>query len=212
VSIRFAHNSGRLLALSALAAGLMLIQPTPVFSAATVSGRVTDPGEGAVVVLEGAGAVLKGAAETPDVPPPVFTVRQSNMRFIPALQLIPVGGVVRFSNDELKIFHHVFSPSPHKEFDLGTYPIGESREVVFTEPGLSEILCNLHSRMYAAVLVTESPYHATVGPAGDFEIRDVTAGTYRLRYVRVSRQSFEIEERVLEVPEDGNVLVDCSGW
>jgi plastocyanin len=59
---------------------------------------------------------------------------------------IKTGDVVSFPNQD-PIFHNVFSLSPAKTFDLGSYPKGETKKVTFDKPGTVEVECAIHPTM-----------------------------------------------------------------
>lgn len=74
------------------------------------------------------------------------TVGQKNKDFTVSSLTISVGDKVHFKNED-SVFHNVFSLSDAKFFDLGSYPLGESREVVFDTPGTVEVECAIHPSM-----------------------------------------------------------------
>jgi hypothetical protein len=86
---------------------------------------------------------------------------------------------VDFPNND-KTFHNVFSTSEAKKFDLGLYPPGQSRSVNFDKPGVVSIHCNVHPNMEAYVVVKDHPYFAVPDARGNFSIKDVPLGKYRL--------------------------------
>ena len=59
---------------------------------------------------------------------------------------VNVGDTVSFRNDD-PFFHNVFSASKVKEFDLGSYPQGQARKVVFDSEGGVDIECAIHPDM-----------------------------------------------------------------
>ena len=67
---------------------------------------------------------------------------------------IKVGDAIRFENQD-PFFHNIFSMSELKPFDLGSFPQGEWREVVFDQPGMAEIECAIHPRMFMQLEVIE---------------------------------------------------------
>lgn len=85
------------------------------------------------------------------------TVGQKNKTFIldgKAVEAITVdkGDTVHFENND-PWFHNIFSLTQAKTFDLGSYPQGESRPVVFGESGTYEIECAIHPNMFLEVTV-----------------------------------------------------------
>ena len=64
-------------------------------------------------------------------------------------------------------------------------------------PGLVRIICEVrHTWMTAYVMVTEHPYHSVTDIFGEYEIRDVPPGTYRLR---VWHETLGTQEKQVEV-------------
>jgi plastocyanin len=128
----------------------------------------------AVVYLKGA---VAGSAPAGYVANPEITQRDT--AFAPSTVALRVGGTVSFPNRD-PFFHNVFSYSSANRFDLGRYPEGESKQVVFDEPGVVEVFCEVHDFMRGAIVVTENPYHAVVADDGTFAIEGVPAGEYTL--------------------------------
>ncbi len=86
-----------------------------------------------------------------------FTVTQANKAFIKDGKLveamtIKAGDTIHFKNTD-PFFHNIFSLSDLKTFDLGSYPAGESKSVVFESPGEAEIECAIHPEMYMVIEV-----------------------------------------------------------
>lgn len=65
---------------------------------------------------------------------------------------IKVGDTIHFRNMD-PWFHNVFSLSDLKTFDLGSYPQGEQKPVVFDKAGVVEVECAIHPQMYLEVEV-----------------------------------------------------------
>lgn len=59
---------------------------------------------------------------------------------------IKVGDTIHFKNLD-PWFHNVFSLSDIKTFDLGSYPQGQQKSVVFDKAGTAEIECAIHPQM-----------------------------------------------------------------
>ncbi len=75
-----------------------------------------------------------------------YTVGQKNKKFTVDHLKIKVGDKVFFKNED-SFFHNVFSLSDAKFFDLGSFPQGDQREVVFDAPGTVEVECAIHPSM-----------------------------------------------------------------
>ncbi len=127
-----------------------------------------------VVYLEEA---PQAAFETP--PPGRARLDQRNETFVPYVVAVTVGSTVDFPNDD-PIYHNVFSLSTPKRFDLGRYPRGQSRSVVFDRPGVVRVFCEIHSHMSAFILVFAHRYFAVTDAEGRYRIEGIPAGAYRL--------------------------------
>ena len=104
-------------------------------------------------------------------------MQQLDRRFLPDLVVVPAGSTVSFPNMD-PIFHNIFSLSKPKEFDLGSYNKGETRNVVFSKPGIVYVYCHLHPNMAATVVVTPNRWFARADPAGQYTIPGVPPGRY----------------------------------
>jgi plastocyanin len=122
-----------------------------------------------IVMLAGKGTV--------PAPPKTLVIEQRNSRFEPDLAVVPVGSTVDFPNSD-PIFHNVFSLSSAQSFDLGFYPKGQSRPVKFDHPGVVQVYCHIHANMYAAVVVTDSPWYGRPSDTGVVVLKNIPAGHY----------------------------------
>jgi plastocyanin len=114
------------------------------------------------------------------VKPPVLVMHQKNAIFDPAFLVVAKGQSVSFVNED-KIDHNVFSFSKPKKFDLGIYPRGQQKTVLFDREGPVLIFCSIHEMMNAVIFVVPTQLFARTDAGGRFEIRDVPPGKYRLR-------------------------------
>jgi plastocyanin len=104
---------------------------------------------------------------------------QRNERFVPHVLAVTAGTYVDFPNDD-KTYHNVFSLSKTKEFNLGRYAAGHSESVLFDQPGIVRVFCEIHSHMSAFILVFAHRYFAVTGDDGRYRIDGVPAGSYTL--------------------------------
>jgi plastocyanin len=96
-------------------------------------------------------------------------IRMQQKEFTPHVVAMTTGSTVRFPNSD-PILHNVFSVSGANSFDLGLYPKGPGKTVVFREPGLVRVFCNVHHDMVAYVLVLDTPYFASPAADGSFTL------------------------------------------
>jgi plastocyanin len=81
-----------------------------------------------------------------------FTVDQKDKQFTMSDLVIKVGDIIHFRNSD-PFFHNVYSLSPLKIFDLGSYPKGQSKAVTFDKPGEVEVNCAIHPSMKIKIKV-----------------------------------------------------------
>ncbi|HEY7371967.1 MAG TPA: hypothetical protein VIF57_07285 [Polyangia bacterium] len=166
----------------------------------TVSGTVSGGG-----AIGPAGAVLwLKRLDGPTPGPRIFrkprVVNQLGKTFVPHVLAIPAGQAVVFRNDD-PYFHNVFSLSPGEGFDAGLYDSGRSYTRTFKQPGVVELLCNIHASMSAYLYVVDSAYYAQPRPSGAFVIRNVVPGRYDLSVWHESSSS--VVKQSLNIGADG---------
>ncbi len=142
-------------------------------------GLVVGPDRGvryAVVVLDG---IAKGRAVEREA---VNELKNVNCRFVPHVQAVSVGQwlVIKNSDPILHTAHATFEDG-QPQFNVALPP-GKTVRKPLVSPGLVRIICEIrHTWMSAFVVVTEHPYHGVTDIFGEYEIRDVPPGTYRLK-------------------------------
>ncbi|MGB6946480.1 MAG: carboxypeptidase regulatory-like domain-containing protein [Bryobacteraceae bacterium] len=159
-----------------------------------------------VVILEAAKNdpakdARKDSRRLPPIPPVTEKLNQQDARFQPDVIVVPVGSTVEFPNLD-PIFHNVFSLSKAQPFDLGYYPEGHSRNVKFNNPGVVQVYCHIHANMYAAIVVTDSPWFQKPAPDGSFSFSNVPPGRYRLIAWHKVAGLHKVD---VQVPETGSV-------
>lgn len=149
--------------------------------------------------------ILEGAKLQPG-PPVSAVLKQEGSRFDPELIVVPTGSSVQFPNFD-PIFHNVFSLSKARKFDLGYYPQGQSRTVKFNTPGVVQVYCHIHANMYAAIVVTDSPWFVKPSADGSFSFSNIPPGRYRLTAWHKIAGYHKVD---VVVPESGGVNVNIS--
>ena len=139
-----------------------------------VQDRAGRPLGDAVVFLESASA--RAAVR----PAALVEIAQVNRNFDPAVTVVPVGTAVSFPNRDA-VRHHVYSFSPTKKFELKLYVGTPLAPVVFDQPGIAVLGCNIHDQMAAWVVVVPTPYYGRAGADGVVKLGLVPPGAYRLR-------------------------------
>lgn len=146
----------------------------------------------------------------------VATMEQINRRFSPETLVIQAGSKVSFPNQD-PIFHNVFSLSGAKTFDLGNYPKGDTRIVMFPEPGIVYVNCHLHPNMSAAIVVAPNKWYTKADREGHFALKNIPPGKYTVvawhktagffrQEVQVSAGREEQVEFLIPLDENGRRL------
>jgi hypothetical protein len=119
---------------------------------------------------------------------------------------VVVGTTVRWPNED-DIFHNVFSMTETQDFNLGFYKKDKVPEVQFDRLGRVDVFCAIHTNMHCIILVLPNPYFAVADNRRRFVIKNVPAGTYRLRawHERLPSQTKDVV-----VPAQGEVTVNFS--
>jgi plastocyanin len=129
---------------------------------------------------------------------------QQDRRFAPDLVVVPAGSTVSFPNMD-PIFHNVFSLSKAKSFDLGNYPQGKTRTVVFPKPGIVFVDCHLHPNMSAVIVVTPNRWSTKADASGRFVLPDLPPGTYTVVAWHKTAGFFR---KTVRVTDAGNAAVE----
>ena len=132
--------------------------------------------------------------------PSVARMLQQRKQFVPHLLAIPVGTTVEFPNLD-PIFHNAFSNIDGQPFDIGLYPPGGRRQVLFRRAGIVRIFCNIHQSMSAVIVVAPTPWIAISAASGAFSLDGVEPGRYTLHffYERATQSTLDALTRKIEV-------------
>ena len=164
--------------------------------------------------------LTKAPPASEDLSKAKFVMDQRNLEFVPHVLPVLVGATVDFPNND-KVDHNVFSLSRTKKFNLGSYPAGESKSVVFDKPGIVELRCDVHAEMAAYILVMKNPYFAVTDKQGHFEIpdssileqtglsgvKDLAAGKY---FIKSWHEKLKTQKQAVIVPENGDITIQLD--
>lgn len=164
------------------------------------SGQVTMPElPTAVIYLAGNFPEASGSSTN--------EVVQQGYQFFPSLVPIQKGAAIEFPNKD-DDYHHVFSYSKVKEFDLGRYRKDEKPPPIrFANPGVVKVGCEIHDHMRTVVLVLESPHFTRSDTNGHYRLvlKDVPLGKHPLKAWINERTTWE---REVEVKDGGTATVN----
>ena len=104
---------------------------------------------------------------------------QTNKQFVPEVLVVRKGTLVAFPNSD-SIAHQVYSFSPAKRFELPLYRGRAHPPVLFDQPGIVVLGCNIHDRMAGYIYVTASPYFGKTDAMGRAQFTQLPAGNYKV--------------------------------
>lgn len=158
----------------------------------TAGNRLQD----AVVLAESVDTRSDGA-NAGETNPPAATIAQNNKQFEPYVSVIRVGTAVDFPNRD-DILHNVYSFSKAKPFQLPLYKDKAPQPVIFDEPGVVILGCNIHDWMVAYVYVADTPHFAKTGVDGRAVLTGLSPGSYLIRvwHPRKKRRGSSPERRI----------------
>jgi plastocyanin len=161
---------------------------------------------GVVVWLE----PLSGLPVLPAKPARVKMI-QKDKTFSPHVLPISVGTIVDFPNFD-PIFHNAFSNYNGQIFDIGLYPPGTTKSIVFQREGIVRVFCNIHPTMSAVIVVLKSPYFSVSNKDGDLHMASVPAGSYRIHvfHERATEQTLAALTRTVEISDERVQLPQIS--
>jgi len=137
----------------------------------TVKQRDDKPLVGAVVTLD--------APAMPPASPIAAIMDQVSLAFVPDVLVIPLHSKVLFPNSDA-ISHQVYSFSSARQFQLPLYRGKAYPPVVFDQPGIVTLGCNIHDNMLAYIVVTAAPYFGRTGADGTWMAPNLPPGNYSL--------------------------------
>lgn len=108
-------------------------------------------------------------------------MNQKNLVFTPHILPILVGTTVDFVNSDA-VLHNVFSPDKCcDQFNLGSWPQGQSHSYTFKSRCNATILCRVHPEMEGFVVALPTPWFAVTDKTGAYEIKDLPDGKYTVK-------------------------------
>jgi plastocyanin len=126
---------------------------------------------------------LQGAvAGAPPVPAAPVSLDQRGCIYTPRVLGARVGQTLQIRNSD-EVLHNLHSLSPKANtFNVSQPKAGMVYEVKLKdEDAMLRLKCDIHSWMTAFIGVVNHPYFAVSGANGEFEIRDVPAGSHAMR-------------------------------
>lgn len=123
---------------------------------------------------------LKGVSADAPVGAVSPVLDQVKCQYVPHVIGVQAGQPLMVRNSDPAIHNVHFTPSKNPPDNLNMPRIAEEKTVVFKNPEFIRFKCDIHPWMAAYVGVFPSPFFATTGDKGTFEIPHLPAGTYTL--------------------------------
>jgi plastocyanin len=155
---------------------LLLCAASGMAQSAELRVSVADPSDEPV-----AGAVVY--ATPVSAPPPGehrAAIDQVHRQFVPRVSVVQTGTAISFPNSD-NIRHSVYSFSKPRAFTLKLYAGTPATPVVFDQPGVEVLGCNIHDTMIAWILIVSTPYFVRTAGDGTALLSGLPPGDYLLR-------------------------------
>lgn len=169
----------------------------------TVRAQRGEPVTDAVVSLHPLAGAAIPAADADVV------IAQEDKEYDPYVTPLVVGTKVRFPNRDT-IQHHIYSLSRPKRFEKPLYASGAEESVVFDQPGVVVLGCNIHDWMIAYVVVLPTPHFAKTDADGRAQVAGFAPGRYRVEIWHPRLAKTEIRELELTAAANPALAVDLT--
>lgn len=110
---------------------------------------------------------------------PTAVMNQIDKQFAPHVLVVQKNTEIAFPNAD-NLFHHVYSFSPTKQFELKLYKEFTAEPLLFEQSGIVDIGCNIHDWMLGYIVVSDSPYFLKTDNDGTGQVT-VPKGEYEMQ-------------------------------
>ncbi len=152
--------------------------------------------------------VLTAGGPAPTSAATMAIMDQQDKAFRPYVLPVRVGTEVSFPNSD-QIRHHVYSFSAAKRFEIRLYHGEPGEAVVFDEPGVAALGCNIHDNMVGFIYVTDQAHFGKSDGTGEVTL-DLPDEVRRINvwHPDLSFDSSKVLSLSLaEIARDGDVYV-----
>jgi plastocyanin len=105
---------------------------------------------------------------------------QKECRYIPHVIAITAGQTMTIRSSDPTMHNVHVMAEKNEPLNLGMVTAGQEKQVKFEKPEIMHAKCDVHPWMSAYIGVFENPLFAVSGDDGEFEIKGVPAGSYKL--------------------------------
>ena len=133
---------------------------------------------------------------------------QKGCHYVPHVQGVQVGQPLQIVNSDSTLHNVHGMPKQSKEFNLGMPIQGMKLDRKFDKPEVMvKFKCDVHPWMNAYVGVLDHPFFAVSGADGQYEIKDLPAGTYT---VEAWHEKFGVQTQEITVTDAAAGSADFS--
>ncbi len=138
-------------------------------------------------------------------------IDQKGCKFTPHVQIIPVGARLTMLNND-KVTHNVHITLADDDINKQqTRMIKKLRlKGIAKAEGPVEVKCDIHGWMKAWVAYVPHPYFAVTNEKGEFTLKDVPPGTYKLGYWHEACGTNNKEPQTVTIAAGGEVKLDFT--
>lgn len=165
------------------------------------AGNETLPSNNVIVVLE----PIKPSFPLKTADGRSHVVIMKKKTYLPSHLAVQRNDKVAFHNLD-KIKHNVFSATQGASFDLGTFSTGKRPATQMKKNGIVRVYCDIHPKMAAFILVTDSPFHTITDQGGRFDFKDVSPGRFKLIVWSIRAQ----REQTVEIMDGQIKTIDIT--
>ena len=153
--------------------------------------------------------IPKGLPRKTDDKP--IQIDQQKCIFIPHVLLVPAGVEFEVLNSD-PVLHSFHTIGAHnKELNIIQTKTKRRRlPVTFPEPDTIKVICDVHSWMKAWIIVTNHPYYALTDADGQFRLKNVPEGSYRIKAWHEELGTLPVQKVVVTINQDAKVDFEFS--
>ncbi|MDO6568017.1 methylamine utilization protein [Alteromonas sp. 1_MG-2023] len=141
--------------------------------------------------------------------PKTAIMNQINKQFAPHVLVVQKNTEVTFPNAD-NLFHHVYSFSPTKQFELKLYKEFTAEPLFFEQSGIVDIGCNIHDWMLGYIVVTDSPFFIKTTDEGNADI-SLPSGRYSVDFWHPGAPNEQpFAETEIDITADKNFTLTLS--
>jgi plastocyanin len=174
------------------------LNPAPVFPQQVVTGKGGTLANVVVYIKDFPAEYIV------DAPPAAATLSQRGCIYDPHVVALRVGETLEIKNEDQATHNILAMPTQNPRWNRSETPGAPPIEETFAVPELAiPLRCNVHPWMKSYVFVFSHPYFAVTGQSGQYELRNVPAGIYK---VDAWQEKYGAQETTITVaPQKSNV-------